>query len=211
MAPGPGQVLSSRAVYRTDPDDAATPGHVCAIQAQGVRAINHSWGISTRNMTAAALGPAVRQHRCRLRRVRQHLRQQRRCPGLHSHPGCGRLATAAVRCRHHRLDAALEARTGTVLAGGRQCPPAPTPPQGETDYVIDGSSRSAGLPPTGASRPPVPISSAHRLRRYPGPHREHLRLRAADHRQREHTSYVYGTKTGTSMAAPHISPAPSAC
>ena len=51
----PDKYYRPRAVYRTDPDDAATLDMYAQIQAQGVRAINHSWGISTRNMTAAAL------------------------------------------------------------------------------------------------------------------------------------------------------------
>src|SRR5262249_30790742 len=38
-------------IARTDPDDAATLDMYAQIQAQGVRAINHSWGINTRNMT----------------------------------------------------------------------------------------------------------------------------------------------------------------
>uniref|UniRef100_UPI001C08409B XVIPCD domain-containing protein n=1 Tax=Acinetobacter indicus TaxID=756892 RepID=UPI001C08409B len=43
------------AVERTDPDGAARLDMYAQLQAQGVRAINHSWGISTRNMTVAAL------------------------------------------------------------------------------------------------------------------------------------------------------------
>ncbi|HAU82232.1 MAG TPA: autotransporter outer membrane beta-barrel domain-containing protein, partial [Stenotrophomonas sp.] len=51
----PDNFYRPRALYRTDPDDAATLDMYAQADAQGVRALNHSWGISTRHATVESL------------------------------------------------------------------------------------------------------------------------------------------------------------
>jgi subtilase-type serine protease len=112
------------------------------IQAQGVRAINHSWGISTRNMTAAALDaqyaasvPATACTAASTRTVRT--------PRFAVDPGLvGRQWQRRGR-RYHRGPAALEAGDRAywlAVANVRQ----PNAANGETDYVINAGSSICG-------------------------------------------------------------------
>ena len=198
----PDNYYRPRAVYRTDPDDAATLDMYAQIQAQGVRAINHSWGISTRNMTAAALDQQYANIGADYGVYGSIYASNGDTPGSTLiqvwSAGNGSGAVAGITTAMPRWKPELEPYWLAVANVRR-----PNAAAGETDYVIDGSSSICGVAANWCiSAPGTDIVSTI----VSGDIQGRIENTSAYVRliiDSENTQYVYGTKTGTSMAAPH--------
>lgn len=199
----PDNFYRPRALYRTDPDDAATLDMYAQIQAQGVRAINHSWGISTRNMTAAALDQQYANIGADYGVYGSIYASNGDTPGSTLiqvwSAGNGSGAVAGITASMPRWKPELEPYWLAVANVRR-----PNAAAGETDYVIDGSSSICGVAANWCiSAPGTDIVSTI----VSGDIQGRVENTSAYVRliiDSENTQYVYGTKTGTSMAAPHI-------
>ena len=199
----PDNFYRPRAVYRTDPDDAATLDMYAQMQAQGVRAINHSWGISTRNMNAAALDRQYASIGADYGVYGSIYGDKDGKPGSTIiqvwSAGNGSGAVAGITASLPRWKPEIEPYWLAVANVRR-----PNAAAGETDYVIDGSSSICGVAANWCiSAPGTDIVSTI----VSGDIKGRVESTAAYVRlviDSEKTNYVYGTKTGTSMAAPHI-------
>ncbi|WP_155761178.1 S8 family peptidase, partial [Stenotrophomonas maltophilia] len=199
----PDNYYRPRAVYRTDPDDAATLDMYAQIQAQGVRAINHSWGSSTRNMSAAALDQQYASTGAGYGVYGSIYANNGDTPGSTLiqvwAAGNGSGAVAGIAASMPRWKPELEPYWLAVANVRR-----PNAAASETDYVIDGGSSICGVAANWCiSAPGTDIASTIVSGDIQGRIENtsaYLRLIIDS----ENTQYVYGTKTGTSMAAPHI-------
>ncbi|HDS1674801.1 TPA: autotransporter domain-containing protein [Stenotrophomonas maltophilia] len=199
----PDNFYRPRALYRTDPDDAATLDMYAQIQAQGVRAINHSWGISTRNMTAAALDAQYAAIGDGYDVYGSIYAGSGDKPGSTLiqvwSAGNGSGAVAGITASMPRWKPEIEPYWLAVANVRR-----PNAAAGETDYVIDGSSSICGVAANWCiSAPGTDILSTI----VSGEIKGRIENTSAYVRliiDSENTQYTYGTKTGTSMAAPHI-------
>ncbi|HDS1631942.1 TPA: autotransporter domain-containing protein [Stenotrophomonas maltophilia] len=199
----PDNFYRPRALYRTDPDDTATLDMYAQIQAQGVRAINHSWGISTRNMTAAALDAQYAAIGDGYGVYGSIYANDGDAPSSTLiqvwSAGNGSGAVAGITAAMPRWKPELEPYWLAVANVRR-----PNAAAGETDYVIDGSSSICGVAANWCiSAPGTDILSTI----VSGDIQGRVENTSAYVRliiDSESTQYVYGTKTGTSMAAPHI-------
>ncbi|OBU51733.1 autotransporter domain-containing protein [Stenotrophomonas maltophilia] len=192
-----------RAVYRTDPDDDAVLDMYAQVQAQGVRAINHSWGISTRNMSAAALDRQYAAIGADYDVYGSIYAGSDAAPGSTLiqvwSAGNGSGAVAGITAALPRWKPEIEPYW-LAVANVRQ----PVADDGETDYVLDDSSSICGAAANWCiSAPGTDIASTIVSGEIQGrieETSEYLRLIIDS----ENTEYTYGLKTGTSMAAPHI-------
>ncbi|HDS1579598.1 TPA: autotransporter domain-containing protein [Stenotrophomonas maltophilia] len=199
----PDNYYRRKLVERTDPDDAATLDMYAQLQAQGVRAINHSWGISTRNMTVAALDAQYAAIGDGYGVYGSIYEDSAGAPASQLiqvwSAGNGSGAVAGITAALPRWKPEIEPYW-LAVANVRQ----PDRAAGETDYLIDDSSSICGAAANWCiSAPGTDIASTiisgqilGRLEKTP----DHVRLLIDS----ETPEYGYGLKTGTSMAAPHI-------
>jgi len=190
-----------RALYRTDPDDAATLDMYAQADAQGVRALNHSWGISTRHATVESLDAQYAAIGADYGVYGSIYGETEGAPGSKliqvwsAGNSAGGMAgiTAALPRWNPEIEPYWLAVANVRL-----------PTAGETDYVIDASSSICGASANWClSAPGTDIASTIIAGEINGRlelTEDHLRFLI----ESENPDYTYGHKTGTSMAAPHI-------
>ncbi|EMT5438171.1 autotransporter domain-containing protein [Stenotrophomonas maltophilia] len=191
------------AVERTDPDDAATLDMYAQLQAQGVRAINHSWGISTRNMTVAALDAQYARIGAGYDVYGSIYKDSANAPASQLiqvwSAGNGSGAVAGITAALPRWKPEIEPYW-LAVANVRQ----PNAANGETDYVINAGSSICGAAANWCiSAPGTAILStivSGDIRGRLEKTADYVRLLIDS----QNPTYDYGQKTGTSMAAPHI-------
>ena len=190
-----------RALYRTDPGDPATLDMYAQAQAQGVRAMNHSWGISTRHATVASLDAQYAAIGAGYDIYGSIYEGSDGKPGstLIQVWSAGNSAggVAGITAALPRWNPEIEPYW-LAVANVR------LPEEGESDYVIDESSSICGAAANWClSAPGTDIASTIISGKIDGRVEltsEYLRLIIDS----ENPEYTYGYKTGTSMAAPHI-------
>ncbi|HEL2979471.1 TPA: autotransporter domain-containing protein [Stenotrophomonas maltophilia] len=199
----PDNFYRSKLNDRTDPDDAATLDMYAQLQAQGVRAINHSWGISTRNMTVAALDAQYARIGADYDVYGSIYKDSANAPASQLiqvwSAGNGSGAVAGITAALPRWKPEIEPYW-LAVANVRQ----PNAANGETDYVINAGSSICGAAANWCiSAPGTAILSTivsgdiqGRLEKTA----DYVRLLIDS----QNPTYDYGRKTGTSMAAPHI-------
>ncbi|MFV7425506.1 S8 family peptidase, partial [Stenotrophomonas geniculata] len=188
---------------RTDPDDAAMLDMYAQLQAQGVRAINHSWGLPTKSKTAAELDTQYKTVQSKFAVFASIYDSTSAESGSKLiqvwSNGNGRGVYAGVTASLPRWKPKIEPYW-LAVANVRQ----PDSAKGETDYVIDQSSSICGAAARWCiSAPGTAINSTIVYGDILG------RLdRTATYTRffvdKEDPKYGYGDKRGTSMAAPHV-------
>lgn len=189
------------ALYRTDPDDAATLDMYAQAQAQGVRAMNHSWGIGTRHASVASLDAQYAQIGADYGVYGSIYAGTEEQPGstLIQVWSAGNSAggMAGITAALPRWNPEIEPYW-LAVANVRE------PTAGEADYVIDASSSICGAAANWClSAPGTEIASTIVSGEINGRielTNDYLRFLIDS----ENPEYTYGYKTGTSMAAPHI-------
>ena len=197
----PDNFYRPRALYRTDPDDAATLDMYAQADAQGVRALNHSWGISTRHATVESLDAQYAAIGADYGVYGSIYGETEGAPGSkliqvwsagNSAGGMAGITAALPRCNP-------EIEPYWLAVANVRLPTA-----GETDYVIDASSSICGASANWClSAPGTNIAStivAGEINGRMELTEDYLRFLI----ESESPEYTYGYKTGTSMAAPHI-------
>jgi len=197
----PDNFYRPRALYRTDPDDAATLDMYAQADAQGVRALNHSWGISTRHATVESLDAQYAAIGADYGVYGSIYGETEGAPGSKliqvwsAGNSAGGMAgiTAALPRWNPEIEPYWLAVANVRL-----------PTAGETDYVIDASSSICGASANWClSAPGTNIAStivAGEINGRMELTEDYLRFLI----ESESPEYTYGYKTGTSMAAPHI-------